>query len=205
MKTKIILIFLILSSIVFSQQAEKVLDQLQNRFSEIEDFKADFKQSLKNNFSENSQVMNGVFYYKKGNKFKVDYGDRKIISDGESIWNYDSNNKRVVINNISEDESSFTLDKIIYDYPEKCSVSKVSGDNGEYAHAIKLTPETKGLGFKSVKIWSNKNNLIRKLEVSNFNGTQIVIELNNVKLNQDLKSSEFTYNAEEGIRTIDLR
>lgn len=205
MKTKIIIIFLFLSSIGFSQDAAKVLENLQTKFNEIEDFKAKFTQSFKNEFSKNSRQMHGVFFYKKGNKFRVEFENREIISDGESIWNYDALNDKVVINNISKDASSFTLDKLIYEYPSNCEVSSLPGSKGEYSHAIKLTSNSNDLGFKTVKIWLNNNYLIRKLEVSNFNNTQIVIELLDLKRNQNLKDSRFSFKPEEGTRTIDLR
>lgn len=206
MKSKLIFLFFIISSLIFAQSANDVLKKIQNKFNSLNNFTANFSQNYFNAQGKDAGKANGKFSYKRKNKFIVDLKSQLIISDGQTIWNNDKRFNRVVVSNLSDDPTSFSLEQFIFDYPLLCKNSIVKNEtvaNGEIL--IEMIPKDQDLQFMVVRLWVSADGMINKLEVVDRGEMRYAFQFSEIKINQDLPDSKFTFTTPKGIQVIDLR
>ncbi len=203
---KTVIAFILISSAVFAQSGNDVLRKVQNKFKSIDDFTAGFVQSSGSVNESKSGGMSGKFFYKRKNKFVVELNNQTIVCDGKVIWNYDGRFKRVVISNMADDPTSFSLEKFIFDYPPHCNVSVVKDkpvNPGE--QIIELIPKDNVMQFKLAYIWVSKHGLISKMEIVDRGDINYTFQFSDFKPDQHLPDSKFIYYPPKGIKVIDLR
>ncbi len=205
MKLKLFIAFFFVFGLLSAQSPNQVLKRLQDKFNSLNNFSANFTQTFSSQKTDGGKST-GKFFYKKKNKFIVELKNQTIVSDGETIWNYDQRFKRVVISSLRDDPTSFSLEKFVFDYPPLCKVKLLKDEKlntGEYL--IELTPKDQDMQFKEVKIWINTENLISKMELLDLGDMIYSFLFNDIKLNQDMPDSKFIFYAPKGIHIIDLR
>jgi outer membrane lipoprotein-sorting protein len=180
---------------------QDIVEQIQNKFETIENLESNFKQES----SAGAQFGNfeGKFYYKKGGKFRIELPANMILSDGEKIWNHDLATKRAIISPITDDPLSFSLERFVMEYPEKCTVSVVKNVTDE--KVIKLVPTDDFMGFNAAKIFVDRNYIVNKIEIEDYTNNKFAFSLSRVKINRDLPEDLFTLHPPEGTEIIDLR
>ena len=141
-----LLIFILIPLTFNAQSADEVITKLQDKFATIQNMKSDFSQTIYSTQSMKSIHFEGEFYYKKENSFSIVLPKREIISDGESIWNYDKTGSKVVISTFDSDNITFSLNEIICSYPEKCNLSLIN--NEENNSIIKAVPKNLEIRYK---------------------------------------------------------
>ena len=206
MKTKLIFFLFVISSLIFAQSANDVLKKIQNKFNSINNFTANFSQNYFNTQGKDAGKSNGKFSYKRKNKFIVDLKSQLIVSDGQTIWNNDKRFNRVVISNLSDDPTSFSLEQFIFDYPPLCKnriVKEEKAAKGEVL--VEMIPKDQDLQFKVVKIWVSSDGMVTKLEIVDRGEMRYAFQFSEIKINQDLPDSKFTFTTPKGIQVIDLR
>jgi outer membrane lipoprotein-sorting protein len=202
MKSFTVIFILYLCSILIHAEdleAEKLLNNLQKKFDSITDLSAEFKQS-----SSGKTNLSGKFFFKKENLLRLELKNIIIATDGETSWNYNKPQNRIIVSDYNEsDPNIISLKRLVYDYPSQCSVNMVF-ENG--ARVLLLKPKEKsGLNFNSIKLWINSDNLVSKA-VMDDPGTGIIeVEFSNYKINQKLSESIFRITPPEGSTVIDLR
>ena len=198
MKLKIILILLFFTSSVFTQSAESVLKSLQNKFDSITDLSANVSQKVggKSNLS-------GKILFKKENNLRIEFPNQTIVADGQTSWNYNKKDKKVIISNYEETGSGLlSIKYLVYEYPSECEISLSSKDGSE---VLVLKPKSKRSGLGEVKLYVSKDNLIDKIIVSNQASGEMEVTFSNYKLNQKISDSQFSFTPPEGTTVVDLR
>ncbi len=198
-----ILILLIIPITFYAQSAEDIISKVQKKFDQVDGFEAKFSQTIFSAGSAESLHFDGDFKYKKGNSFAINLPERKILSDGKTIYNYDKKNKKLVLSLYEDDDNLFSLDEIIYSYPEKCDLSMVESESGKYY--IKAIPNDLELSFKEVYLTINNKYLLSKVEIVDFNNMKFIFELFSISLNQNLDDKLFQFLPTDEVEVIDLR
>ena len=206
MKTKLIIFLFFTSSLIFAQSANDVLKKIQNKFNSINNFTASFAQNYFTYQGNDAGKTYGKFSYKKKNKFIVELKSQLIISDGQTVWNNDKRFNRVVISNFSDDPTSFSLEQFIFDYPPLCKNQLIKDESvGKGEFLIELTPKDQDLQFNAVKIWTTADGMVTKFEIVDRGEMKYAFQFSDVKINQDLPDTKFTFTIPKGIKIIDLR
>ena len=189
----------------YSQTAQEIIKQTQQKYESISDAKATFSQSYKGS-SGKSQSASGTIYIKKSNKYRIETGGQVIITDGTTSWTYSPKKKQVVIDNYKEDGSSFSPNKFLFSYPENF-YSDLDGEEKigtADCYVLKLSPRSAG-NIKSAKIWIDKNDyIIKKINVNTKEGSN-TYTLKNVDLDAGVASSKFTFSPPADVEVIDMR
>lgn len=198
MKIFISLLFFFYSFIGFAQDAESVLKSLQNKFDSIRDLSADVSQK-----SNGKSSVSGKMFFKKTNNLRIEFGNQTIVADGQTTWNYNKKDKKVIISNYDETGSGLlSINYLIYDYPADCNLSLSSEGNKQI---LLLKPKSKKNNIGEVKLYITKENLIDKAVISNQATGTMEVSFLNYKLNQKISDSYFFFTAPEGTTVVDLR
>lgn len=199
MKSSVLVILLMFFCVsVFGQDnSNELLKAVQSKYNSINTLSVNFSKS-----SGNSVDFSGKLFLKKENKLRIELKNNTIITDGETFWNYNKRENKVIINNYDPSEpSELSLNTFINDYPSKSKIS--SGTDGNY-RTLTFEPETSELNFNKAELFINKDNLVDKVIIESNSG-KAVITFSDYKLSQDIPDSEFTYSPPKGIKVIDLR
>lgn len=191
----VISFFVFLAPVI--QSDINLLKEVQTKYETVENFTADFRQ-----ITGTGHVSTGTFFYKTKDNFRIELDNRVLISDGETIWNFTPKSDKVIISIAEEESNSFSIDDYIYKYPQQCSINY---DTYGKLNVVILKPKNGELDFKEVKLWINAESVVQKLQLIDFMDNRFIVELTNIKLNNDLSSDLFTFTPKEGTRVIDLR
>jgi len=191
-------IIISLNSILAQESAEVVLTKIQDKFDSISDLTAQIKQSV--NAKENFK---GKFYYKKENHMRFEFNNVMIISDGETAWNYNEKQNKVIITDYaSEGNKILSIRQIMFEYPEDCQLSTYEKEG---MSILKLVPEDDTFSFNSIELFINDDYLITKALIDDPARGKIQIGLTDYKININLPDSYFSFSPPEGSQVIDLR
>jgi outer membrane lipoprotein-sorting protein len=87
-----------------------------------------------------------------------------------------------------------------------CNTKLIKDDNVKNGdELLELIPKDQKLQFKIIRILVNSDGMISKLEITDYMDIQYIFQFSNIKFNQDISSSKFTYSPPKGIQIIDLR
>ncbi len=197
-KSVLLVLFIFLCALGFGQDStNNLLKSVQSKYNSIKSFTVNFTKS-----SGSKEDFSGKLFLKKENKLRIELKNNTIITDGETFWNYNKKENKVIINNYDESEpSELSLNSFINNYPAKSNVS--SGEEGNL-NTLTLIPKTSDLNFSSAKLYINKDNLVEKVVVKSTSGNS-TISLSGYKLNEDIPDSEFIFSPPKGMKVIDLR
>jgi outer membrane lipoprotein carrier protein len=197
-KSVLLVLFIFLCTIGFGQDStNNLLKSVQSKYNSIKSFTVNFTKS-----SGSKEDFSGKLFLKKENKLRIELKNNTIITDGETFWNYNKKENKVIINNYDESEpSELSLNSFINNYPAKSNVS--SGEEGNL-NTLTFIPKTSDLNFNSAKLYINKDNLVEKVVVKSTSGNS-TISLSGYKLNEDIPDSEFIFSPPKGMKVIDLR
>lgn len=107
-----------------------------------------------------------------------------------------------MISSYDNDYTTFSLPEIINSYPSLCDKELIIGNLER--NVVKLTPNNEQLSFKSASI-SVKNDMIDKVDITDFNDMNFIFELSSIEINLNLSDELFSFNPTEGVEIVDLR
>lgn len=204
MRIKIVFI-LLFTQLIFAQSANEILKKAQAKFNSISSFSANFSQMVLNPNGKTTAKDNGTFIYKRKNKFIVDQKKSTIVSNAESVWNYDKVNKKVVISTFQDDPTSFSIERFIFNYPALCRLKFVQEESNDNEKVIQLIPKDEQLDVKEIKIRLDNNYLISKLEIVDLLEIRYSFSFTGIRENTEVPESRFTFYPPKGTKIIDLR
>jgi len=193
-----IFIITFISSGIAQGNANAVLKNIQDKFNSITDLSAQIVQSV------NEKVnLKGKVFYKKENHLRFEFDNMLIVSDGETSWNYNKKQDKVIITDYdTEGNKILSIRQIIFEYPEDCELTTFESEGKK---VLELIPKDATISFSSVKLFINSENLITKVLVDDPATGIIQIDLSNYQLNKNLPDSYFSFTAPEGSQVLDLR
>lgn len=189
----------ILSNYIIAQDdAKVVLKSVQEKFNSITDLSAQITQSV------NGQVnLKGKVYYKKENHLRFEFKNILIVSDGETSWNYNEKQNKVIITDYqNEGNKILSIRQIIYDYPNDCELNTYELEGQK---VLQLIPKDDTFSFSSIKLFIDGNNLITKALIDDPATGVIQLDLSNYQINKNLPDSYFSFSPPEGSQVLDLR
>jgi len=197
-------IFILVISILFfsntiaQDDAKVVLKNIQDKFNSISDLSADIAQLVNGKAN-----LKGKVYYKKENHLRFEFKNILIVSDGETSWNYNEQQNKVIITNYdTEGNKILSIRQIIYEYPDDCELSSYEIEGKK---VLQLIPKDNSLSFTSVKLFITDDNLISKVLVDDPAAGLIQLDISNYQININLPDSYFSFSPPEGSKVLDLR
>ncbi|HEY6626959.1 MAG TPA: outer-membrane lipoprotein carrier protein LolA, partial [Ignavibacteriaceae bacterium] len=183
---------------IAQDNADAVLKNIQDKFNSITDLSAQITQTV------NGKVnLKGKVFYKKDNCLRFEFDNMLIVSDGETSWNYNKKQDKVIITDYdTEGNKILSIRQIIFEYPEDCELNTFEFEGKK---VLELIPKDDTFSFNSVKLFIDSENLITKVLVDDPATGNIQIDLSNYQLNKNLPDSYFQFSPPEGSQVLDLR
>ncbi|MCH5599146.1 LolA family protein [Niabella ginsengisoli] len=205
---------LLMSVISFAQQkdpkAKAILDQVSAKFKTYKTVSANFAYQIANSAGKALSSKSGTVQM-KGNKYAINLGSNKIISDGVTIWNYDPASKEVTVSSASASEGTITPQKLFTDFYNKDFMYVMDKDGkvgGKEVNKIIMQPIDKNKPFARVYVAVDKatKNIISTTVVEK-SGNRYVYNVSNFKPNVAISDANFTFDKAKypGVEVVDLR
>lgn len=208
---KVYLIFalLLMVQISFAQDVEDIIEEVQDKYDEIEDLTATFKQIEAFKLTGTISETTGKIFVKDGVKYRFESDDQVITTDGQTVWTYNAINKQLIIDNVRKNSGALLPRDMLFKYPKEyfSTLLKTENINGKKVFVIKLDPRNNVHGYvKSMKIWvSDDEWLINKIETTDLNDNSSTFEISALKIDKGLSDSLFSFQPGEGDQVVDMR
>jgi len=171
-------------------------DSLKKTYGGINTLEAKFYQKL---FIENikkARDFDGEFFYKREKGFLWRYTKPKakyFLYDGQYMWQDEEDKTFVLKEKINKEKTGGTFFDLVEDITKiddlfTLKQESVSGD----MTVLDLVPKKEG-NITAAKVWIDKQNLVRKIEIKEFTGNINTIEFSAVKVNQTISDGKFIY------------
>ena len=190
-----------------AQEADAVFARLQAKYEAINALSAGFTQTMSSAFSEQEESFAGQLIL-QGDKYRVETGTEVLVVNGKETYVYRPNEQQVLINDIVEDEASFTPSSFLLNYDQRFDIRDVAvvTYDGAKHYRLNLEPKSADSFFREATIWMrDRDDIITKLTVLDVNETRMTFTLDNIELNPALDADTFSFTPPDGVEVIDLR
>jgi chaperone LolA len=192
-KTILYMIILIMMPVLCGASG---FDELKKTYGGISTLDASFQQKIYILNIKKTREFNGEFFYKRGKGFLWRYTKPKekyFLYDGQFMWQDDGEKTFVLKEKINKEKTGGTFFDLVEDITKiddlfTLKQESVSGD----MTVLDLVPKKEG-NITTAKVWIDKQNLVRKIEIKEFTGNINTIEFSAVKVNQSVSDAKFIY------------
>ncbi|MBK9248904.1 MAG: outer membrane lipoprotein carrier protein LolA [Ignavibacteria bacterium] len=199
-----ILIGMVPSRGVCQQSAEQIYSAVVKKYGSMT--------SLKVNFISNPgspMKGGGIVKAKKGNKFVLDLGERILVSNGVTVWNYSKSANSVVISNF-EDKGQISIEKVFFTFLQSYKASASFSEQtstGQKLTTLRLippTPEDMISGVKSIELGLSPKTL-DVLRITITDASTQKWNVSSLKINVKFPDSTFNFTPPKGVKSVDMR
>jgi outer membrane lipoprotein carrier protein len=194
-----------------AQSADAIIDRAVAAYGRLNSMRAEFKQTLTNPLTGNSQTTSGVILRQKPNLLSItfDSGDR-VVADSSTLWVYlPSSVPGQVMRMPYTGSNASTVDPAeqFLNSPRTRFTVTSSGTatvSGRPAHAVTLVPKRANAGFTSAKVWiDDADSSIRQFDVESANGLKRHVVITSFTANPELGRSSFRFTVPKGAKIVD--
>lgn len=207
-RSYVVILVLLLFSFAIADEAEDVLEKVQDRYEQIEFLKIEFEQVNKFRLSGIENHSSGIMYIARDDRFRLESDQQTIITDGNKIWSYSPINKQLIIDLTKMDKHTIMPRELLFSYGNRyyANLIKSYKEKGDLWYLIKLTPKPDyKSAINSTKIWVNsKNWMVYKIEYLDMNDNTTTYIVNKVEMPKKINPEIFQFKAPENTKIIDL-
>ncbi len=203
--------FAVLPVTARAQSADAVIDRAVSAYARLASMRAEFRQTLANPLTGNSQTTNGIILRKKPNLLSINFdtGDR-LVADGSTLWVYlPSSVPGQVMRMPYTGSNASAVDPAeqFLNAPRTRFTVTSSGTatlSGRATHAVTLTPKRANAGFASAKVWIDDNDSsIRQFDIETANGLKRHVVITSFTPNPELGRGSFRFSVPKGAKVVD--
>lgn len=209
MKNLLMIALLVVFGITGFAQTDKkattILDEVSAKTKSYKTIKIEFTYAMDNVKEKVHDKFKGSLI-SKGDKYKLSAAGQDVISDGKIVWTYLKDANEVQINNVTDDEDSFTPTKLLSGY-NKDYKSKFIEEKGN-DQVIELYPLKKGKTFTKVRLTIDKaKKQISKFVIYDRNGSTFSYIVDKFIADQAIADNLFSFNKADhpGVEINDMR
>lgn len=197
-------LLLVSSGHSFAQNANEILNKVQQQFKVSKGVSASFSAT---SFDKKNKIIGkeSGFISAKSNKYYVKKGDYEIFCNGNKVWNYNRKANEVTINSISASSKEINPMKLLDgSFIKQTNVKSITGSGRNYK--IELTPKDKRENFFLVTLFISKSNyFVSAVQLLDKSGNNVQINFSGIKTNVSLPDSKFSFDVQKypGIEVIE--
>ncbi len=199
-------------TVLANEGLDAVVDKIQKKYEQITDFHAGFSQEAEVKALNKVQKAEGEVWFKKPGKMRWNYyspAKDEIISDGNTLWYYNQEEKQVIetpLSKVSDTETTSTLLSGLGNIKELFDVSFANADGlgaGAGSYLLDLKPKTEEESYNKVTIAVDKNTmLVNTMYLYDPFGNLTTVNLTNISIDKGVSDSLFVFNVPAGVEVI---
>jgi chaperone LolA len=193
--------------VAYAIDAREIIENVQERYEDINDAVITFSQSVRFKVSRAEQKVEGTLHFKKPKKYRIETAERTVVTDGKTSWSWNPGNRQLIVDNYKEETHALSPEQLLLTYPKNYYSTLIGEEqlSGISTYVLKLTPKEDNAFATAMKIWVSKDWLIRKVEITDVNGAITTYTIQKVTLDKDIPDAKFSYQVPENAEVIDLR
>jgi outer membrane lipoprotein-sorting protein len=176
-------------------------DGIKKTYSEVTTMEATFQQKIYIASLQKERGFEGDFSYKRHKGFLWRYKAPKVkyfLYDGRYIYQGEEDKSFILKEKINKEKTGGTFLDLIEDISkmDELFTLKQQGISGGM-DVLELLPKRDST-VNLAKVWIDKQNRVRKIEIHEFTGNINTIEFSSIKVNQPLDDGRFVFRPEKG-------
>lgn len=188
------------------EEATEILERVRETYDEIEDARILFSQSVSFERTGLEQRSSGTLYLKKDDHYRLEMGDRTVVTDGKTVWSYSHATGQFIIDYFEMDKRSLSPEQVLTGAPEDFGASVIGAGDSADEVILKLTPRNDHSFLTGMKLWIDQDGwTIKKVELTEFSGKKTVYQILELETNSGLGDELFGFPPPEGAEVVDLR
>jgi len=193
----------------YEEEALKILNQMSERYKNLNSFKADFTYTLENKMENIQEEFSGNIIV-MGDMFKLDLGDQVIFNDGEIMWTFLKDVNEVNIDYYLPEDGDMTPSNIFTAYQDGYKYMLAGKDriDSQGYDIIDLVPDDPNKSFYKVKLWINENDhSLKQWTLFDKSGNTYLYKIVSFNGSYNARDAEFRFDEKDhpGVEVIDLR
>ena len=142
---------------VDDKKAREILNKVSAKAKTYKNMKFDFTYRMVDKSHNIDESLEGTVVL-EGDKYKLNFMGRTIISDGKTVWSYDPDAEEIQISTVSKDADAFNPSKLLTSYDEsyRSKLIKTVKEEGKEYYIIDLYPK-KGKSFFKIRLKVDKS------------------------------------------------
>lgn len=179
---------------------QSALDRVRERYERSAGLEARFEQA------DEEGGLRGTLWL-QGERYRLETGTRTVVTDGKTVWVHDRNENRVVVSDLVEDETTFSIPGFLYRFDERWRVSgAVSAvEEGQRVQIVTLIPVDPDDWFTGVTVAVRERDwTVLRIAVTDAAESTMTFRLRNV-VERSLDDSRFRLEIPRGVEVVDLR
>lgn len=179
------------------------VQELQHRLEKVNQYSADFEQTVRSSKGEVIQQGKGKFQVKRPNLFRMDTKspqENLIVSDGDNLWFYDPFVLQVTVNTIQEAVNNTPF--VLLTSSDKSHWQQY--DVVQNADNFVLKPKSKKSNLKQFDVRIDQNGLLKGFSTIERDGQSNLYILRNITTGA-VKSDLFKFSVPKGAELDDQR
>lgn len=191
-------------------KAKKILDKVSENTKKHSSIRAEFE-SLMENKQDGIEINQEGSVTIRGNKYILELGEQKVISDGKLSWTFFTADNEVHINDIDDADDVIKPEEFftIWEQDFKYQYHGDATLEGVNVAVIKLHPmEPRDKPYHTVELYVDKaKNQIHQIKVVGKDGTDYTYNIKSFGPETVLSDADFTFQKSKypGIDVIDMR
>lgn len=204
---KLLVAFLFCANMAFAISAAEVMQKSKDWFKSSNSWSFKFRAETFLSDSPTSGVQKGDLLVGDGNKFRLSIPGITFISDGESLWQWNIEQKQVLIKAVADLESSLHPSELLFKYLN-CKVLEMKDGSwkGKDVYVLKLSPEQYKDQFVEMEVWLSKKDFSPvRLFTIDVMGNSTWYDVSQWKVEKNVQLDRFKFKTPKGIDEIDMR
>jgi outer membrane lipoprotein carrier protein len=181
-------------------------DAIEKTYSEVNTLAAQFHQKIVISSLKKERLFDGKFLYKRHKGFLWQYVSPKVryfLYDGKYIWQGEDEKPFVQKNRVNKNKTDGTFLDLVEDISKLNELFNLkSYEKIPDAEVFELIPK-KDSTIKLARVWINRQNLVKKIELHEFTGNVNTIEFVSVKVNQPIDDTSFMFKPDKQKEVIE--
>ena len=192
---------------VFALTADQVLEKSKAWFKSGKAWSLSFKAQLFQSDSPEVRTQSGSLVVTEGDKFKLDMSGIKFYSDGESLWQWNVEQKQVLIKAVEDLSSSLHPSELLFKYLNCKALEMGEAElSKQKLWTLKLDPAKYAGQFSKMEVWLSKKDFSPvRLFTEDPAGNASWYNIIDMKVVKDVSNDDFKYKPVPGVDEIDMR
>jgi len=188
---------------------QAVLTEIQTRYENTNDLEANFLQEYIGKVMRQSNRGEGKVYFKKKGMMRWDYRipNQKLISDGQTLWYYQPEEKQVLISDVSKALKEFAFlageGDLRRDF-ELLDMNKSFSEKGDH-FVLELIPKEPHAALSKLTLTVDKKTYyVVQTDVFDGLGNVTRTRFTDIKTNKELPNSFFDFTIPPGVEVLKM-